>query len=172
MKRLWAPWRMQFVSGGNKECIFCVMPRKDDKSALILYRGEKSFVIMNRFPYNNGHLMVAPFRHVKELGELAEEEMAEMMRLVSMSIEALKKSIRPAAFNVGANIGRSSGAGFEHLHMHVVPRWDGDTNFMPVLGETKVIPEYLEETYDKLVKAFPRSTGQRPFTPGSPSPFR
>lgn len=148
---------MQFISGGNKDCIFCTMPHAgNDRESLILYRGQRAFVIMNRFPYNNGHLMVASYRHVVEPGELSPEELTELMQLVSLSMDALKKSIKPAAFNIGANIGRSSGAGFEHLHMHVVPRWNGDTNFMPVLGEAKIIPEYLEETYDKLKSAFPR----------------
>jgi ATP adenylyltransferase len=157
MKRMWAPWRMQFIGGENRGCIFCTLPKEaDDRKALLLARGRDAFVVMNRFPYNNGHLMVAPYRHVVEPGELRSQEQLEVMSLITISMEALKKAVRPAAFNLGANVGRSSGAGFEHLHFHIVPRWDGDTNFMPILGEAKVIPQYLEETYDNLRDSFPR----------------
>jgi len=157
MKILWAPWRMEYIKSGKTEgCIFCLKPRENrDKENLILYRGEKSFIILNRYPYNNGHLMVAPYRHLSELEMLDRDEMTEIMMLLSKSIVALKKEYNPNGFNVGVNIGRAAGAGIEdHIHFHVVPRWVGDTNYMPVLSETKVLPQLLQETYEKLVRYF------------------
>lgn len=159
MKIFWAPWRMKYIkSFGEKrdECIFCSKPKENrDEENLILYRGERGFIILNRFPYNSGHLMVAPYRHVRELEELSEDELLELMKLLIMSIKALKEEYKPEGFNVGANIGRVAGAGIEgHIHFHVVPRWGGDTSFMSVLSETKIIPELLEETYRRLVKYF------------------
>ena len=156
MKKIWAPWRMEFIGSGPKGCVFCTLPQKgDDRGSLILRRARYTFVIMNRYPYNNGHLMVAPFRHVLEPGDLSADEQLELMAQVSLSMKALQKTLKPAGYNLGANVGRASGAGFEHLHFHIVPRWDGDTNFMPILGEAKIIPEYLETTYEKLLSAFP-----------------
>lgn len=158
MKILWAPWRMKYIKSFEKEgeCIFCSKPREGrDEKNLILYRGEKGFIILNRFPYNSGHFMVAPYRHVRELEKLEEDELLELMNLLKRGIRALKEEYKPEGFNVGANIGRIAGAGIEdHIHFHVVPRWSGDTNFMPVLSETKVMPELLEETYQRLVKHF------------------
>jgi ATP adenylyltransferase len=137
-------------------CIFCTKPAAgDDREQLILYRGELCFVMMNLFPYNNGHLMVAPFRHTADLVGLTGEEQAEMMRLTRHCVRVLTAAMRPEAFNIGMNLGRTAGAGVaDHLHMHVVPRWNGDTNFMPVLGETKVLPDALLPGYDKLAAAF------------------
>jgi ATP adenylyltransferase len=146
---------MEFIGSGPRGCVFCTLPRNgDDRESLILRRGRHTVVVMNRYPDNNGHVMVAPFRHVMELGELSDDEQLELIAQVSISMKALQKTLKPAGYNLGANIGRASGAGFEHLHFHVVPRWDGDTNFMPILGEAKVIPEYLEATYRKLLSAF------------------
>lgn len=157
MKVLWAPWRMRYIRSPKRHgCIFCEKPGEGrDRENLILYRGRKCFVIMNRYPYNNGHLMVAPYRHVGDFEGLEEEEMAEIMRLLAMSVKALRRAYRPDGFNIGVNLGRAAGAGVEgHIHFHVVPRWVGDTNFMPVFSETRVIPELLEETYNKLLKHF------------------
>jgi len=161
MKVLWAPWRMSYIGSIKKHgCIFCEKPKENrDKENLILYRGEKCFIIMNRYPYNNGHLMIAPYRHVGDLEALDEDEMIETMKLLKLSIKALKEAYHPDGFNIGVNIGRAAGAGVKgHIHFHIVPRWVGDTNFMPVFSETKIIPEYLEETYEKLLKHFNRET--------------
>lgn len=153
---------MEFIGKGGRSCVFCELPKeRDDAGSLILDRGKRTFVIMNRFPYNNGHLMVAPFRHVVEPGDLTGEERTEVMDKLSLCIDVLKDSVNPAGFNLGANIGRASGAGFEHLHFHIVPRWEGDTNFMPILGEAKVIPEYLAATYDKLLSEFKAEARRR-----------
>ena len=153
MERLWAPWRMAYIEVPQTPgCIFCEKPHQaDERHELVLYRGERCFVIMNLFPYNNGHLMVAPYRHTADLVGLDPEEQAEMMRLTRYCVRVLRDAFGPDAFNIGMNLGKTAGAGIaEHLHMHIVPRWDGDTNFMPVLGETKVLPDALHSTYDKL----------------------
>src|SRR3569833_1278938 len=136
-------------------CVFCSkLSSSDDREQLILHRGKSCFIIMNLFPYNNGHLMVAPFRHTADLVALTDEEQAEMMRLTRYCVRVLTDAFRPDGFNVGMNLGKSAGAGVaDHLHMHIVPRWDGDTNFMPVLGETKVLPDALYATYDKALAA-------------------
>jgi ATP adenylyltransferase len=139
----------------QKECFFCKKPlEKKDEVNLILHQGRYAFVMMNRFPYNNGHLMVAPKRHCLNLEELSDKEMREMFFLITTSTRILKKNLHPHGFNIGINMGKVGGAGEEHIHFHIVPRWTGDTNFMPVLGETKVIPEYLEKTFQKLHTAF------------------
>ncbi len=139
---------------GKKEkgCIFCRrIRRKKDKPDLILYRGEKNIVIMNLYPYTSGHLMVVPYRHVAELSEISPEESSEMMGLAARTIEAMKKTMRPQGFNIGMNLGRAAGAGVAgHLHLHVVPRWAGDANFMPVVGKTKVFSVGLQKIYDLL----------------------
>ncbi len=154
MKKLWAPWRITYILNvdARDECIFCSRPEGEpSEENLVLHKGRFNFIIMNLFPYNTGHLMVAPYRHVRNLEELDGEELKEMMELVSLSIKALKKAYKPDGFNVGMNLGRVAGAGIDdHIHMHVVPRWNGDTNFMPVLGYTKVIPEGVRETYRKI----------------------
>jgi ATP adenylyltransferase len=138
-----------------KGCIFCNKPAEDrDKENLILYRSRDAYVMMNRFPYNNGHLMVVPKRHCTELDQLSDNELRELFSLLKASTRVLKTTLHPHGFNIGINIGAVGGAGEEHIHFHIVPRWTGDTNFMPVLGETKVIPEYLENTYHTLRSAF------------------
>jgi len=157
MQRLWAPWRLEYIVGEKIDgCIFCVFPKQDDdKKNHILARGKHAFVIMNAFPYSNGHLMIVPYRHTSDLAELADEETLEMMQLVQKSIQVLKEAFAPDAFNVGVNQGTAAGAGIaDHIHMHIVPRWNGDTNFMPVFADVKVIPEALEKTYDKLKPIF------------------
>jgi len=157
-KRLWAPWRMKYVSGIEKKdegCIFCSKPKQSrdcDRDNLLLYRGGKCFVLMNLYPYNNGHLMIIPYQHTSDILDLAPEVSAELWTLVCKSKTALTAVMNPDGFNIGMNIGRVAGAGIDqHVHMHIVPRWNGDTNFMPVVGETKVISQSLEDAYDALL---------------------
>ena len=150
---VWAPWRETFVLGKKeKGCIFCHrLQRKKDKTDLILFRGQTNFVLMNLFPYTSGHLMIVPNRHIAGLAELTAEEAAEMMRLAARAVEGMKRAFRPDGFNLGMNLGRAAGAGVEgHLHLHVVPRWAGDANFMPVVGQTKVFSVGLQKTYNLL----------------------
>lgn len=152
MKNLWAPWRIDYIKEEKEEgCVFCEKPREsNDRENLILHRDKTSFIILNRFPYANGHLMVVPYKHTSNTQDLSGEEMAELMKLVNLSIELLKV-ISPEGYNVGMNLGRAAGAGIDdHIHFHIVPRWVGDNNFMPVLGEIRVVPEYLDRTYEKL----------------------
>lgn len=156
MERLWAPWRIQYVTEGkNYGCIFCDKPDEDlDKENLILRRGDLSFIMMNAFPYNNGHLMIAPYRHVGDISLLGDEEMLDIMKMVVLGKEALAKAFQPDGFNIGVNLGKVAGAGIEdHVHVHVVPRWNGDTNFMPVIADTKVMPQALDAAYEKLSEA-------------------
>jgi len=156
MERLWAPWRIKYIKMEKpKGCIFCEKVKEErDEENLILYRGENAFIIMNAFPYNNGHLMVAPYRHVPTLENLDDDELLEVFKLVNFSLKILRKVMKPDGFNIGVNIGRVAGAGIEeHVHVHVVPRWNGDTNFMPVIADTKVISEGLNETYKNLKTA-------------------
>jgi len=156
LKILWAPWRIEYIrSPKHKGCIFCDFPRENrDRERLILYRGEHSFVIMNNYPYNPGHVMIAPYRHVGRWEDLRDEELLEIMKLSQLMIRAIKKAMNPDGFNMGVNLGRVAGAGIDdHVHLHIVPRWNGDTNFMPVIADTKVIPESLQEAYDELKKA-------------------
>lgn len=154
MERLWTPWRMAYIKGAERHetCIFCDLPAQDsDEANLILARGSLAFVILNKFPYNPGHLMIAPFRHVAEMEQLSAEELADIGDWTQRCIEALKATTAPHGFNVGINQGVAAGAGIvDHIHAHVVPRWGGDTNFMTTVGETKVLPELLAETYAKL----------------------
>ena len=155
MDVIWAPWRMEYLEGDRmKDCIFCVAAAdREDSRRHVLYRGQHAFIIMNRYPYTSGHLMVAPYRHLSQMEELDGEEMAELMALARKGVKALKKGYRPQGFNIGINIGAVAGAGIEaHIHLHVVPRWKGDTNFMPVLGSARVMPESLESTYKKLAE--------------------
>lgn len=157
LRWLWAPWRLQYIkSGGSKECIFCSkINSKSDREDLILFRGNTCFIIMNLYPYNTGHLMIAPYKHVPDLEDLNTQELCELMELMKKSIIVLKRTLNPDGFNIGANIGRIAGAGVEgHLHFHVIPRWAGDTSFITIVGETRVIPELLLDTYDKLVTHF------------------
>jgi ATP adenylyltransferase len=155
-ERLWAPWRLQYVRGGNPdECIFCARPVLDDESALIVHRGERCFVMLNAFPYTSGHVMVAPYEHTADLADLDEPTSLELVRLTQDSIRAIRASYRPEGFNVGANLGTVAGAGVaDHVHVHVVPRWEGDANFMSVIGEVRVLPESLEDTHRNLTEAF------------------
>jgi ATP adenylyltransferase len=156
MKYLWAPWRMDYIlRKKKKECFFCKnLKEKESKKNLILVQGESVFVVMNKYPYTNGHLMIVPKRHTVDLEQLDNNELKELFDLLKTSIRVLKSSLRPHGFNIGMNIGKVGGAGEDHLHIHLVPRWTGDTNFMPVIGETKIISEYLEETYQKLHSVF------------------
>lgn len=157
MDHLWTPWRMEYIDSAKDEpdgghCVFCDKPSfGDDEKYYILARRQQTFVMLNAFPYNPGHLMVAPFRHVAEMEDLREEELSESMDLLQRAIRALKEVAAPHGFNLGMNLGRVAGAGIPgHLHWHLVPRWNGDTNFMTVTGETRVLPEVLAETYTKL----------------------
>ncbi len=161
MNRLWTPWRMPYLKApkgaATGACIFCDKLRdspEKDRENLVLLRADRAFMLLNLFPYSNGHLMIAPAQHVGELDSLDGETLKEMMLLVNRGIRALKRFMSPQGFNVGANLGRVAGAGVEdHVHLHVVPRWGGDTNFMPVLANTRVIPELLPQTYDGLLAA-------------------
>ena len=152
MKTLWAPWRIEYITGEKeKGCIFCNKPQEGkDNENLILYKGETSFIIMNRYPYSNGHLMVVPYKHTNSMSELNDSERLELMNLTTKCIEILD-IMKPDGFNVGMNLGTAGGAGIDdHLHFHIIPRWNGDTNFMPLIGDVKVMPEYLEDTYKTL----------------------
>ena len=159
MKRLWAPWRLEYIQSADEGngCVFCrAVGADDDEGALVVQRGVHAFVLLNKYPYASGHLMVAPYRHEGEFGELSVEEATEVHRLASAALGALAESMRPAGFNLGWNLGRIAGAGVvDHVHLHVVPRWAGDTNFMPVLADVKVMPEALESTRRKLADAWP-----------------
>lgn len=153
MDHLWAPWRVEYIMMAETPgCFLCQKPKEDkDATNLVLYRGAKNFIILNSYPYNPGHLMIAPYRHVASLDALSEEESKEHFDLVKKSTQLLSEVVKPAGFNIGINLGRVAGAGIvDHVHTHVVPRWDGDTNFMPVVSQTKVLPEALASTYQKL----------------------
>lgn len=158
MKVLWAPWRMEYVRSDDQKgkCIFCPDgERSHDEKKLILFIGNRSIVVMNRFPYINGHLLVAPLRHVSTLDALSPEEKLDLITMVEKSIGVLKEAMNPGGFNVGLNLGKVAGAGVEdHIHFHVVPRWSGDTNAMTVLGEVRVVPEHIQATYRKLSRFF------------------
>jgi ATP adenylyltransferase len=157
-ERLWAPWRMKYIAGIDTapkgECVFCDKPAEDDDDKnFIVHRGENCFIVLNIFPYNNGHTLIIPYKHTAELAELDSETKLELFDLAGMLMEIMKTNMKTDGFNMGANFGRSAGAGIaEHFHLHIVPRWNGDTNFMPVVGSTKGISESLEDTYRKLKK--------------------
>ena len=155
MKILWAPWRIKYILGKKEGCIFCnKIEENKDKENYVLLRGKTAFAMLNTFPYNNGHLMVAPYKHVPDFDDLDESELGELMRLVKKCTQVLKKALKPQGFNIGANVGKAAGAGVEgHIHIHVVPRWGGDTNFIYTVGETKIIPETLDDTFNKLLSA-------------------
>jgi ATP adenylyltransferase len=158
VKSLWAPWRLEYIQTADEQggCVFCAAAEADDETGLIVKRGETAFVILNKFPYASGHLMVAPYRHVGELGELSDEEALAIHRLAGQGIGALAETFSPQGYNLGWNLGRIAGAGVvDHVHLHLVPRWAGDTNFMPVLADVKVLPEHLAETRRKLAAAWP-----------------
>jgi ATP adenylyltransferase len=159
--RLWTPWRMAYirgaaVDGSSDGCIFCDLPAEQaDERNHVLARGRHTFVILNAFPYNPGHLMVAPFRHTAEFEDLTDEELAEAMAFTKLAVRALREGSDAHGFNLGMNLGQIAGAGIaDHLHLHLVPRWGGDTNFMPVVGQTKVLPELLSETWQRLRPRF------------------
>ena len=158
MKVLWAPWRMEYILSDKEKtgCIFCA--GKDgtvDGEGLVLHSGPMSIIMMNKFPYNNGHLLVAPVRHTPDLNGLSVEENLDLILMVRKALEILKKEMSPEGFNVGLNLGKIAGAGVEeHMHFHIVPRWSGDTNFMAVTGDVRVIPEHIQETYNKLKPYF------------------
>ena len=157
MERLWAPWRLEYIQGPDDSCcIFCVdEDATDDHARLIVVRGEHSYVIMNRYPYSNGHLMVSPYRHLSDTAELEHCEVLEIHQLMTRSQAVLRAAIAAQGFNVGWNIGPAAGAGIaDHIQMHIVPRWAGDSNFMPILADTRVIPQHIETTYSLLAKAF------------------
>jgi len=156
-RQLWAPWRLEYVSAADEDegCVFCRALEGDDEERLVVRRGERAFVLLNKFPYSSGHLMVAPMRHVGEFGALEPDEVTEIHALAAGGIDALKDTYRPDGFNLGWNLGRVAGAGVvDHVHLHVVPRWSGDTNFMPVLADVKVIPEHLAESRSRLAEAW------------------
>ena len=161
MKHLWAPWRMEYIGGEQRPgCLFCrVIEHPDDPDAdLVVWRPDDAIVIMNKFPYNPGHTIIAPKAHVPSLENLDDDQTTHLMRAVRRTITVLRSTLAPAGFNVGANIGRAAGAGIpDHVHLHVVPRWDGDTNFMAVIDDVKVVPEALAQTAAKLREAFSRS---------------
>jgi ATP adenylyltransferase len=157
VRQLWAPWRLEYVQGADEDagCVFCRAAESDDAAGLVVHRSERAFVLLNKFPYASGHLMVAPFRHEGDFGALTADEAAEMHRLAATAIAALAETMHPQGYNVGWNLGRIAGAGVvDHVHLHVVPRWAGDTNFMPVLADVKVLPEALDDTRRKLVGAW------------------
>ncbi|HUI30057.1 MAG TPA: HIT domain-containing protein [Candidatus Acidoferrales bacterium] len=162
MQRLWSPWRSKYIEsisekndGTQKKCIFCEkFSEHDDEKSLVVYRGSLSAIVMNLYPYNSGHLMVVPFAHKGDFEDLTDEENADVMRQVRLAVKLLRMTCHPDGFNFGANLGKVSGAGIaEHVHFHVVPRWNGDTNFMTVLDDTKIISEELQDTYKKFKAA-------------------
>ena len=158
-KPLWAPWRLEYMQSADEQdgCVFCRAAETRDDEGLVVHRGERGFALLNKFPYASGHLMVAPFRHVGDFAELEEGEALEIHRLASSAIAALAATYEPQGFNLGWNLGRVAGAGIvDHVHLHVVPRWAGDTNFMPVLADVKVLPEHIAETRRRLAEAWPR----------------
>ncbi len=162
MNKLWSPWRSQYIDSiknenDEDECVFCEMINSDpeDLTNLVVHRGSLTFTVLNLYPYNNGHLMVVPYRHTSEFKSLTAEENQEIMERMRAAYDALKETLHPEGFNMGLNLGRAAGAGIhEHIHFHIVPRWNGDTNFMPTLGEVKVISQDLIETKKKLLKVY------------------
>ena len=157
MQTLWAPWRMDYIKQEKpRGCIFCLFPAEEsDRDNLLLARSAHSFAMLNRFPYNSGHLMVIPRRHVSDLNALPEAEHADLQRLLRIAVAVLSDDYKPEGMNIGMNLGRIAGAGIDqHLHWHVVPRWGGDTNFMPVVGDTKVMVEHLAGAFDRLRPKF------------------
>jgi len=165
MNHLWSPWRMEYIQDLNNEngCVFChVSDSPEDLENLVIFRGELAYVILNRYPYTSGHLMVIPFNHMPDLDAFSPETRAEMMELVAICIRVLRENYYAHGFNVGANIGSAAGAGIpKHFHFHIVPRWGGDTNFMSAIGETRVLPEALGETYRRVREAWEKISDER-----------
>jgi ATP adenylyltransferase len=154
--RLWAPWRLDYIKGPKPdECIFCSKPAEgDDEGAYIVARGERCFAILNAYPYNNGHLMVSPYEHVPSIEDVGDETLLELMTLTQRALAALREVYGPEGFNIGVNQGKVAGAGMEdHVHLHVVPRWGADTNFMPVIGDTRVLPQSLADSWTAISRA-------------------
>jgi len=170
MKHLWSPWRLAYITAEETEgCVFChAAEGQEDRASLVLLRGAHAFVILNRYPYNNGHFMVVPYAHVPSLEDLDVPTLTEMMLLLNRGMAALRRSMQPDGFNLGANLGHVAGAGIhDHVHLHVIPRWTGDTNFMPIVGDIRVVPETWLQTYDRLRAALaheltPGETGDYP----------
>jgi ATP adenylyltransferase len=157
-KPLWAPWRLEYIEQADEQegCIFCRAAEGEDEAGLVVHRGREAFALLNKFPYASGHLMVAPYRHVGDFAELTDDEVVEIHRLTGQGMGALAELYSPQGFNVGWNFGRIAGAGVtDHVHSHLVPRWAGDTNFMPVLADVKVMPEHLAETWRRVAEAWP-----------------
>jgi ATP adenylyltransferase len=156
-QRLWAPWRLEYIKGPKDgECVFCrAEALGDDESAYIVHRGEHCFVILNAYPYNNGHVMVAPYEHVPTIEDLDDDALLDLMHLSQRSLQAIREAYSPDGFNLGVNQGAVAGAGVaDHVHLHVVPRWGADTNFMPVIGSTRVLPQSLDDSWETLSKLF------------------
>ncbi len=153
---LWAPWRLKYIQSVSKDktiskCLFCELVKKDDKEAYIIYRGRYNYIVLNAFPYTTGHVMIVPYKHVRSIEQLDDETLVEMVKLLKIIVKVLKETYAPDGFNIGFNIGRAAGAGVEaHVHLHIVPRWVGDSNFMTIISATRVLPEALEDTYNKL----------------------
>ena len=157
-KQLWAPWRLEYIKQADEEdgCFFCRAVEAPDEEGLVVHRGERAFVLLNKFPYASGHLLVAPFRHIGDFGDLEDDEALEIHRLAAEGLGALAVVYEPQGYNLGWNLGRIAGAGvLDHVHQHIVPRWAGDTNFMPVLADVKVLPEHLAETRNRLADVWP-----------------
>ena len=164
LDRLYTPWRLAYVTGAAKsaDCVFCAAVANGDADPLIVFRGATCFVILNLFPYNNGHLMIVPHRHIASLVDATPDELSEMMELTRRSEIALREAFSPQGMNMGLNLGKAAGAGIlEHIHLHVVPRWNGDTNFMTIVGETRVLPQELPVTADRLRPIFERLAASR-----------
>jgi ATP adenylyltransferase len=165
-ERLWAPWRLPYIESAPKTsvgCIFVDLPaQENDRENLILYRGRAAFVMLNAFPYTNGHLMVAPYKHTAEMSDLDDDELLEINQLVARCLRWIGRAYKPEGYNIGVNLGSAAGAGIPtHIHWHIVPRWEGDTNFMTTVGEVRVLPQSLEESYDRLLKASEETDGDQ-----------
>lgn len=158
MSHLWTPWRLPYLRGEEplpEDCLFCIKPRTPDAEAHILHRGPLVYVILNRYPYNNGHLMVVPYDHVASLEDLAPQTVDELMAVAQISLRVLRAAYGPQGFNLGMNVGQAAGAGVaDHVHLHIVPRWDADTSYMTIVGGTRTIPEWLDQTYQRLRPLF------------------
>ncbi len=161
MNKIWAPWRIRYIHKPiTKSCIFCLSSKSNltDKKKFVIIREKLSFSILNTYPYNNGHFMVCPFRHIKNTDELNQEEAIDILNVLNQTKRLINKALKPAGYNIGINIGRVSGAGVDqHIHIHVVPRWNGDTNFMPVIHDTKIISQSLNDLYNKLIDVYERT---------------
>lgn len=157
-KRLWAPWRIKYIQKKMKGCLFCkVAKSKNDKNNFVIQRGKFSFSMLNIYPYNNGHVMVAPYEHTRDLNKLSQDQILDLLNNLKQTQYVLDKILKPRGYNMGINIGREAGAGFPgHIHIHLVPRWEGDTNFMPVITQTKVLSQSLGELYKKIKDAYPK----------------